>query len=766
MGLKQYKNKRVIFGVAVFLTIVTASYIIPKVAATENQGFKVASYTEDEILLQENSSFLFADNMPILENQQQYQYQSEIINTKFDFNGIGLVWQSQAELPNIIFLLRLHNANGWSSWVPLELEADSNNNSQNNTIFSEPIFGQTADSFQYQIIQNSSDANINIDNLEFVYFDSTSGPNIIRRLSSQITNLINASSSSEINIISREEWGADESWRFTSDDQEWWPPQYQTPSFFVIHHTAGSTGEENPAATIRGVYYWHAQVLNWGDIGYNYLIDTQGNIYEGRYGGDGVIGAHTYNSYTNTNYNEGSIGISLLGNYENLTPADNALQTFMNLIADKSLLFAIEPDSIINYKDENLAAIVGHRDIDATLCPGENLYEFLLNIREGATEKLNQLRDLEIVRKASLVDRSEEIVEANPAEIKEVWVDFKNEGNTTWHNYTTNKVYIKNESSSGQVSILKTDDWLADNLVTTIESANVASGETTRFEFTIKAPEDRLAYTESFHLCWDEEDPDKCFADTSFDLTINVTGLDYAAELNSHNILPAMFTSGTYHTTIKMANMGTRTWTPENTYLNIYDLGDANNPYIDNSWNSTKGNFLPAETTVATGETATFEFKQQVPRQPGLYRQTYRLFVNDEQAINSEFTLVSRADSPFRAEYVSNTISPAMLNVWEIPVEIKFKNVGISPWHRSMQLQIWNEDYNLSQFKAKTWLNSYTVANLKEREVLPGEIGTFEFKLKAPRIAGAYEQIFELNLKNNKYIIQNGKKTIQIRVDQ
>ena len=52
----------------------------------------------------------------------------------------------------------------------------------------------------------------------------------------------------------------------------------------IIHHTVTQHQEADPAATVRAIYYYHAVTQGWGDIGYNFLVDLHGNVYEGRYG--------------------------------------------------------------------------------------------------------------------------------------------------------------------------------------------------------------------------------------------------------------------------------------------------------------------------------------------------------------------------------------------------------------------------------------------------------------------------------------------------
>ena len=82
----------------------------------------------------------------------------------------------------------------------------------------------------------------------------------------------------------------------------------------IIHHT-DSPNEQDPLTAIRAIYYYHAVTQEWGDIGYNFLIDRNGTIYEGRYGGANVVGGHALQ------YNYGSVGIGLIGDFTPITTA-------------------------------------------------------------------------------------------------------------------------------------------------------------------------------------------------------------------------------------------------------------------------------------------------------------------------------------------------------------------------------------------------------------------------------------------------------------
>lgn len=100
------------------------------------------------------------------------------------------------------------------------------------------------------------------------------------------------------------------------------PPDYAPIERIVVHDLgcrisspACNSDTVNSISLIQNIYRFHAVTHGWGDIGYNYIIDRQGRIYEGRFGGNGSRGAHLYHSRKCQNFNINSVGIMLLGNY-------------------------------------------------------------------------------------------------------------------------------------------------------------------------------------------------------------------------------------------------------------------------------------------------------------------------------------------------------------------------------------------------------------------------------------------------------------------
>ena len=174
-------------------------------------------------------------------------------------------------------------------------------------------------------------------------------------------------------IISRAGWGADES---LAD----WEPEYRWPTKVIIHHTVTYTPD--PLATLRAIYYYHAVTRKWGDIGYNYLIDNEGNVYEGRKGGEGAVAAHA------RDYNYASIGIGLLGDFTEQSvppPMEGALIEMLAWIADR---YGIAAQGRSPGWGLELPNILGHRDVGSTSCPGEQVYRRLPYLRAMAAQRL------------------------------------------------------------------------------------------------------------------------------------------------------------------------------------------------------------------------------------------------------------------------------------------------------------------------------------------------------------------------------------------
>lgn len=156
---------------------------------------------------------------------------------------------------------------------------------------------------------------------------------------------------SSINLITRAQWGARPP-KSTLDIK------VPVPEFFV-HHT--NTGEclniTSCIESVRSIQNFHMDIRKWDDIGYNFLVGEDGNVYEGR--GWTHVGAQV------KGYNSKSFGTSVIGTYMTKLPNDKALNALRNVIACGVQLGKMLP----GYR------LYGHRDAEQTDCPGDTMYK-------------------------------------------------------------------------------------------------------------------------------------------------------------------------------------------------------------------------------------------------------------------------------------------------------------------------------------------------------------------------------------------------------
>ena len=188
-------------------------------------------------------------------------------------------------------------------------------------------------------------------------------------------------------IVPRAGWNANESIRRA-------PPAYAASlEYAVIHHTAGSNNytAAQSASIVRSIQVFHVQGNGWNDVGYNFLVDKYGQVFEGRYGGvdRNVVGAHA------EAFNTGSVGVAVLGTYGStqITPA--ARNAVARLLAWRLDLAHVDPVSTLTQLSGGnarfpagvpvfLRAVSGHRDTGFTSCPGDALYSQLGTLARAA----------------------------------------------------------------------------------------------------------------------------------------------------------------------------------------------------------------------------------------------------------------------------------------------------------------------------------------------------------------------------------------------
>lgn len=147
----------------------------------------------------------------------------------------------------------------------------------------------------------------------------------------------------------------------------------------VVHHTAGSNDytKAQVPALIRGIQSYHMSGRGWSDIGYNFLVDKYGGIWEGRYRSL----THPTEGVHAAGYNTRTFGISVMGNYVGKNPEQAVLDALARTIAWKLSEAGVLADGKLG--TTGLSAIIGHKDVAATACPGR-IYDHLAWLRRTA----------------------------------------------------------------------------------------------------------------------------------------------------------------------------------------------------------------------------------------------------------------------------------------------------------------------------------------------------------------------------------------------
>jgi uncharacterized protein with LGFP repeats len=307
-----------------------------------------------------------------------------------DFTVAGITWDGGEQAPTAIEV-RLREDDGWSEWVSLEPNDEGPDAGTeefaraSQVVGTDPVVTDGADAVEVRVTAEGGDAPAG---LEVSVIDpGTSAGDATLQESTPLSGADAAVARPA--IISRAAWGADESLRNCS-------ASYSSGiKAAAVHHTAGSNSYTSGAAAgvVRGIYAYHTNSLGWCDIGYNFLVDKWGRIYEGRAGGmdKPVRGAHA------GGFNDKTVGISMIGNYD-LVGVPAAMQDAVARVAAWKLGNAdIDPQGSTTLVSaggssarwpsgttRTLPTVFAHRDVGYTACPGRYGMAIMPGVRATA----------------------------------------------------------------------------------------------------------------------------------------------------------------------------------------------------------------------------------------------------------------------------------------------------------------------------------------------------------------------------------------------
>ncbi|MDQ3043775.1 MAG: N-acetylmuramoyl-L-alanine amidase, partial [Chloroflexota bacterium] len=227
---------------------------------------------------------------------------ASVFQADFPFYAAAPHWHGDAG-PGLVEMS--FSADGVSYTEPIlvgQAIADAGPDDRDGRAFGELVFTDASSFIQYRPLDVDGNPT-QLAGLAFTYIDATGGPTVDDVFAAAVAPSIDRPP-----VVSRAQWGAGLAYGGTDQAPSRWSPSYRTVEHVIIHHTV-TPNFQSPLVAMRSIHYYHAITRGWGDIGYNYLVDYLGNVYEGRYGGENVIAGHAFQ------YSRGSAGIATIGTF-------------------------------------------------------------------------------------------------------------------------------------------------------------------------------------------------------------------------------------------------------------------------------------------------------------------------------------------------------------------------------------------------------------------------------------------------------------------
>jgi hypothetical protein len=584
-------------------------------------------------------------------------YESRPINTNKPTTTAAVVsWGQQGNPDHPPALeMRVENNGEWSKWMDVPSDQDDRKDGtppKNSGIIISKDIGKV----QYRLALTGPSPEIDLSSIKIETIDTSKGPSLSRKTAWQkigetfgfgIKTAKARLAGPPIN--SRLVWGSPEPYGSPG-----WTPEYQPLNRVVIHHTA-TTPQADSSAAVRAIWQYHTYTQGWGDIGYNYLVDQAGNIFQGRFF-DGkyaeehnvdVVGGHTYGN------NEGTTGIAALGDFTNDAPSASLVHWMGELAAYKGGPYGLNPAGGETYGGN----LLGHRDLYPTGCPGATLYSQLPTIRNVANavfpryyvppyswQYLNQFAFSDPARQVPIDLNGTPVITGRKIYLT---LHARNTGTKTWYPSGPNPVRLGTSNPQDRPSsTCDTNSWITCARAANIAEPSVAPGQIGSFQFSVVVPYNIVAGS-AVRL-------NEYFSPLAEGATwFNNPGLYWgftiekpfawqyvhqyaytdAAHQNPIDLNTTPVNGGqSIYLRVEAQNTGSRTWTPDGP--NPVRLGTSNpqdraSPLYDNaSWITPARVVNISQPTVAPGEIGSFDFKIKVPINSTGKEKEYREYFN------------------------------------------------------------------------------------------------------------------------------------------
>jgi len=312
------------------------------------------------------------------------------------FSAVGVTWLTDPALDEVAVQVRTRTGGRWGAWTDVEVQLGAGGDAasreaQGARTGSDLLFVGASDAVQVRVDSAGGtprDVRLALidpgsSRADAATTDGTSAPQ-----QALLGGSVAQAAVSAPEYVSRAGWGADESLRRCTASSS------PTLKGGILHTTATSndyTATQAPAV-MRSMYAYHTTSLKWCDIGYNFLVDKFGTLFEGR---AGSVTRHMVGSHTG-GFNTGTVGVSMIGNHDLVAPTSAQLRTVERVFAWKLGGAGLDPQGTTTYTSGGGSAtkyaagtvvtkpvISGHRDYSPKSCPGNLAYPLLGEIRSA-----------------------------------------------------------------------------------------------------------------------------------------------------------------------------------------------------------------------------------------------------------------------------------------------------------------------------------------------------------------------------------------------
>lgn len=757
---------------------IASAVLLPKLVGTPQSEFKTAEAKVADFSLGTVAAGRSIGDRDRLTTDSSLRYESpEVATNQVSANAVGIDWiqagGSKAEdeaaeaeaVPGIpqggsaFVELRSFDGKAWSGWTGLSSPDDRRDDAP--AVYSGILLTKNATKVQYRFVV-SADATGRapvISQPRLTFIDSTKGPDPTKAsLASRLIGKKADALASGPRIISRTEWGAPE-----GESSPRWPPEYRALTQVIVHHTASTSGPDS-AAAVRAIWYFHANSQGWGDIGYNYLVDLSGNIFQGRYydqnyarsTNQDVVGGHAFGA------NYGTSGIATLGNFNDQSVSGAMLNQIGNIAGWKAM-----PYGTFNPGGNT----VGHRDVGQTNCPGNNLYAALPTVRTYAGQYFDyysKWQQYDYSYQGQGVNGSPgNTLNLRAFQTATVYVDLKNEGSTAWSN---GNVRLGTDRPMDRGSQFVHSSWISGSRPASfagrveggslVATNTINPGQVGRFQFTVQAPNTEGSFAEYFQPV--SEGYTWFVRNMGIYWVMNVTPDLYRYQWlgQQYGMATSPDTPGTATVTLK--NVGNVDWSktganavklapnrPNDRYSWLYhsswltpqraatfagkaQLDGSGNPVRDGSGNVV---YDPAATTIAPGEAAHFIFTIKTPDRPVAVNEYFNLVAEGRAWMNDVGMMwpVSFPASNYQAQWAGQsgapTIDKSVNGVGSIYFD--WKNTGSYPWKKSDIVRLApNNPNDRSSIFAALGLTGGQLPTNTANWLSPSRVGTFAGKVE------------------------------------